>query len=817
MNLMSVDLAILTPSFARTIAPEEVKSLETLVLVSETVSLDDFNTWCPKLQLINRYGVSECCVCSTLFEVTSEVRYMNRIGRGVGGTNTWITEPTDHNRLSAVGTVGELLIEGPLARGYLNDSAKTSTAFIENPAWSKKYGLKRNIRLYKTGDLIPYNADGTLNITGRLDSMVKLDGQRLDINEVEQILRENIQEATIVADVTVLVGGEKTPVLVASLCFEGQDTKEDECKLDLSSPVKRRLASVVTRFKSDVLGTISAYKIPSVYLPVTRLPLTTSGKIDRRKLAEAARKLPARQLKAYLAIVDFEWQEPLTDMEIQLREVWANALNIEPSNITANHNIFSLGGDSITVIKLIAALRHKELFLSASDIYNSPILSHMALILNVKGIDEQTSQFTSFSLIGGLEGLKTIYNEVAVQCATSDDAVQDVYPLSPLQEGLMAISIKHPGTYIAQSVLKLPSSLDIERFKAAWQLAVESIPILRTRIVQIRSDGLLQVVLHDPNTWLTGNTLESYIAEDKQVPMQFGDRLNRFAILEQTKCLHFVWTAHHSTYDAWSVQQIFHHVDRLYKGQDVDKPVGFNRYIDFLTRVPHNAMEDFWRSQATNEILPVFPTLPYAAYRPKPDTSLQHEVHLPQNGAFKTTMSTTMSTKIHAAWAILQSQYCGTSNVVSGVALNSRNLPLPEIDVLVGPTIATVPFRLSIDWNCTIGEFLADIQAQSLATIPYQHMGLQNIRRLSAEAEALCDFQNVLIIQPSVDMDFPRDTNGVSEAVQDLSSFNNYALMLECRLAAEKLLVTANFDKTTIDTNVELTTSPKGPILPLLW
>ena len=796
MNEMNVDLAILTPSFARTVAPEEVKSLKTLVLVGETASLDDFDRWRPKVQLINGYGVSECCVCSTLSEVTSKARYVNRIGRGIGGTNTWIAEPANHNRLSAVGTVGELLIEGPLARGYLNDSAKTSAAFIENPAWSKKYGLKRNVRLYKTGDVVRYNADGTLNIIGRLDSMVKLHGQRLDINEVEQILQENIQEATIVADVTVLVGGERTPVLAAYLCFEGQDTKEDECKLDLSSPVKRRLVSVVTRFKSDVSGTVSAYKIPSIYLPVTLIPLTTSGKIDRRKLAEAARELPARQLKIYSAIADFEWQEPLTDMEIQLREIWANALNTEPSSIAANHNIFSLGGDSITVIKLIAALRHNQLFLSASDIYDSPILSHMALTLNTKGIEEQTSQLAPFSLIGGLEGLKTIHDEVVIQCATSEDAVQDVYPLSPLQAGLMALSIKHPGTYIAQTVLKLPSSADIERFKAAWQSAVESILILRTRIVQVHSYGLLQVVLHDPITWLTGNTLESYIAEDKQVPMQFGDRLNRFAVVEQTECLYFVWTAHHSTYDAWSVQQIFHHVDRLYKGQDVDKPVGFNRYIDFLTRVPHDAMEDFWRSQATNEILPVFPTLPYAAYRPKPDTSLQYEVHLVQNGTFKTTMST----KIHAAWAILQSQYCGTSNVVSGIALNSRNLPLPEIDVLVGPTIATVPFRLSIDWNCTIGEFLAGIQAQSLAMIPYQHMGLQNIRRLSAEAEALCDFQNILIIQPSVDMDYPCDTEGTSESGQDLSSFNNYALMLECRLGAEKLLVTANFDKTTIDT-----------------
>ena len=797
MNLMEVDLAILTPSFARTIVPGEVRTLKTLVLAGEAVSLDDFDTWGTKLRLINGYGVSECCVCSTLSDMTSEGRFVNRIGRGIGA-NTWITEVTDHNRLSPVGAVGELLIEGPLARGYLNDSAKTAAAFIENPAWSKKYGVSRNVRLYKTGDLVRYNTDGTLSIMGRIDSMLKLHGQRLDINEVEQTLRENIPEATVAADVTKLSDEETTSVLIAYICFDGQDIKDDKCEIDLTLPVRRRLASAVACFKSCVSNMVQAYKIPSIYLAVSCLPLTASGKIDRRRLADTVRLLPAPQLKAYSAFTDFEWQEPSTDIEIQLRVIWANLLSIEPRSIAANHNFFSLGADSITVIKLIAALRHKKLLLNATDIFDSPILSDMAQKLNVQSnFGQEDYPLMPFCLIGGLDGLESIYKEVIDQCGTSQDAIQDVYPLSPLQEGLMALSMKHPGTYVAQNILKLPGSLNTERFKAAWQMTVESIPILRTRIIQTSSHGLLQVVLQDPISWSTEVTLEPYIAEDKRVPMRFGDRLNRFATSKQADCLYFVWTAHHSIYDAWSVQQIYHHVDGLYKDQNIERPIEFNKYIDFLTRSSQIETEDFWRLQATDQgdILPVFPTLPYASYQPRPDTSLQYEIDLSQNKPLKAIMSTI----IYAAWAILQSQYCGTTTVVSGITLNSRNISLPRIDMLVGPTIATVPFKLTIDWNCSVDEFLAGIQAQSLSMIPYQHMGLQNIRQLGPEAEALCNFQNILIIQPSTDMDLPCGTEGFSGAVNDLSSFNNYALMLECQLRAGRLSVTANFDKKTID------------------
>jgi amino acid adenylation domain-containing protein len=218
ISTMDVNWAFLTPSVARVLDPRDVPSLRTLALGGEHVALSDYSRWAERTQMVNGYGPTECCVfCVALIGthgLTSGV-----IGKSVASVG-WVVDPANHNRLAPLGSIGELLVEGPiLARGYLNDAEKTSTAFISDPTWltegTRGYPGRRG-RLYKTGDLVRYNSDGNLVCVGRKDEQVKVRGQRVELGEIEHHVRECMPEAEGVAVEVVLPGGRKENAVVAA-------------------------------------------------------------------------------------------------------------------------------------------------------------------------------------------------------------------------------------------------------------------------------------------------------------------------------------------------------------------------------------------------------------------------------------------------------------------------------------------------------------------------------------------------------------------------------------------------------------------------
>lgn len=189
INQLRVNLAILTPSFIEFVKPEQVPSLKSLILAGEAMSRSHVATWSKKVNLINGYGPSECsvvAVCNST--VTAETEPAN-IGSRVAD-RLWVVDRYDHNRLLPIGCVGELLIEGPtVSRGYLNDPVRTAEAFITDPTWRKElYPTSESVRMYKTGDLVRYCADGTFMFMGRKDTQVKFHGQRIELGEIEHHL-----------------------------------------------------------------------------------------------------------------------------------------------------------------------------------------------------------------------------------------------------------------------------------------------------------------------------------------------------------------------------------------------------------------------------------------------------------------------------------------------------------------------------------------------------------------------------------------------------------------------------------------------------
>lgn len=195
--------AFLTPSVANLLEPALVPSLKVLVCGGEAMSKENVLKWADCVSLVNGYGPTEAAVIAV---VNSRVlRGTNPANTGFAHANAyaWIGDPDDHHHLAPLGCAGELFLEGPLlAREYLNDEEKTAKAFIVNPAWSKliddEVGEPR--RIYKTGDLVKYNHDGTIHFICRKDNQIKLHGQRMELGEIEHnlALADHIRHAVAI-------------------------------------------------------------------------------------------------------------------------------------------------------------------------------------------------------------------------------------------------------------------------------------------------------------------------------------------------------------------------------------------------------------------------------------------------------------------------------------------------------------------------------------------------------------------------------------------------------------------------------------------
>ncbi|KAF5708858.1 peramine synthetase [Fusarium globosum] len=193
----------LTPSVSRILSPEQVPGLKQIIFGGEALRAEDVIPWWEKVRIVSLYGPCECTPNSTINSSPASPVEATSMGKGIG-LNTWIAQADDHDSLVSLGSVGELLLEGPLlGLGYLNDAEKTAMAFIENPKWLSQGSSKypgRSGRLYKTGDLVKYTADGSLLFISRKDEQVKIRGQRVELGEIEHAIRshEQVKDAVVI-------------------------------------------------------------------------------------------------------------------------------------------------------------------------------------------------------------------------------------------------------------------------------------------------------------------------------------------------------------------------------------------------------------------------------------------------------------------------------------------------------------------------------------------------------------------------------------------------------------------------------------------
>lgn len=420
-------------------------------------------------QLYNLYGPTEASIDVTEWRCVPQADYQTvPIGRPIANTQIYILNACLNP--VAPGCIGELYIGGiQLARGYQNRRGLTASTFIPDPF------SQNGDRLYRSGDLAKWNADGVIEYVGRIDHQVKVRGFRIELGEIETRLRQHalIKEAVVIARTEQLHDTQLVAYVVPVQAITGE-------------------TQVFEAWRQHICETLPEYMIPAAFVCLDSFPLTLSGKLNRKALP--APDLMAQFSQHYVA--------PRNATESALAHIWAQILHVE--KIGVFDNFFALGGDSIKVIQVVSKATHQaQLAITPQLVFQYPTVAQLAAVVQPLATEANgfSADITPQRLINA--PLTTADFPLASLSQAELDAlpfkaenIEDIYPLGRMQEGLLFHSLTLPGTgiYVMQDCYEITGAVDVAAFKTAWQKVVDHHPMLRTSFIWDIESPVHQIV-----------------------------------------------------------------------------------------------------------------------------------------------------------------------------------------------------------------------------------------------------------------------------------------------------------------------------------
>jgi acyl-coenzyme A synthetase/AMP-(fatty) acid ligase/acyl carrier protein len=350
---------------------EPLEHLSALIVGGDTVNsytVKDIKHNNPDLTIINGYGPTENTTFSCTHSMASLAIIPQELPIGSPLSNRQACILNEQLSLVPIGIIGELHVGGAgLARGYLNQPDLTDERFIANPFFdeAKTEGLSTSQRLYKTGDLVRWLPNGTLEFLGRIDHQVKIRGFRIELGEIEHQLasQEGVNDAIVLAKTN--EQGDKQ--LVAYVTTPLASTFIDET--EQSQQARTQYIDVL---RQSLLTTLPDYMVPAMFVLLENFPLTTNGKVDRKALPDADM---ASQQQVYVA--------PSTETEKALCEIWQDLLSIEVDAISVTSNFFNIGGDSLLIVRLASKITDQfELTLDIKGLFELSDIQSIAIFID---------------------------------------------------------------------------------------------------------------------------------------------------------------------------------------------------------------------------------------------------------------------------------------------------------------------------------------------------------------------------------------------------------------------------------------------------
>ncbi|MEB3149372.1 MAG: amino acid adenylation domain-containing protein, partial [Sphaerospermopsis sp.] len=373
-------------------------------------------------RLMNGCGPTEATVLSTVYDlselVIEDTTPRQLIGKAFDN-NVQIYILDSYLQPVPIGVPGELHIGGVgLARGYLHRPDLTAAKFIPHP-------FKKSERLYKTGDLVRYLADGNIEFLGRIDNQVKIRGFRIELGEIETVLVTH-------------------PEILAAVVI---DDEINDSKRLIAYIVTRSQLNIKHELRSFLKQKLPDYMIPSAFVVLDALPLTPNGKINRRGLPKPETTGNEREI---------DLVAPRTESEAILAKIWGEVLHL--NQVSIHDNFFELGGDSILSIQMIFKAKQAGLQLSAKQIFENQTIAELATVTN------------SIQIIKAEQGL-----------------VSGKLPLTPIQQSFFAQNPPEPHHFNQSFLLEVSQTIDPGLLPAVVQQLLVHHDALRLRFVQSNS------------------------------------------------------------------------------------------------------------------------------------------------------------------------------------------------------------------------------------------------------------------------------------------------------------------------------------------
>ncbi|MBI0319404.1 condensation domain-containing protein, partial [Streptomyces javensis] len=496
------------------------------------------------------------------------------------------------------------------------------------------------------------------------------------------------------------------------------------------------LGGLVASLRAHLATTLPEYMLPSALMTLDALPLTTNGKLDR-----AALPVPDPGADRTTG------RAAATPREKALCALFAEVLGL--AEVGVEEGFFALGGDSIISIQLVSRARREGLVLTPRQVFQYKTPAALAAVARTP--DEPTADGLGRSE-GALLRLSRAESESVERKAPGS---VEVLPLSPLQEGLLFHAVYDdtaPDVYLVQLCLELEGPFDTARFRVAADALLRRHPHLRAAFLH---DGLshpVQAVAGavsvpwqevDLSTVAEGerrDAVERWLAEDRSARFDPArPPLVRFAVLRGGPDRHWlVITNHHLLWDGWSVPLVLRELFALYErsGDEtaLPRPVPYRDYLAWLGRRDREAARTAWRTalEGLTEPTLVAPAAPgRAAMWPEEystDLSPELTARLSQRARRS---GLTLNTLVQAAWGLVLGRLTGRDDVVFGTTVSGRPAELPGVESIVGLFINTVPVRLRIDAQESLGGLLSRLQEEQTELLDHQHLGLAEIQRLS--------------------------------------------------------------------------------------
>lgn len=739
---MRVNWTYLTPTLSRKLDPDSLPDIAVVCFRARHLDGDAYAPWAGKAKVLLVYGFPEACPLGLSATEVDHSKTSQCFPEPFCG-NFWVVSPEDNNRLMPVGAIGELVIGGPTLSSGFDITGTNMKAWIGKSVVRARSLLEKSgSRLLKTGHCVRYHEDGEIEFVSDDSGETEINGKQFRLSDVEPKLRQCLGRGVDVVVETIAFNDPNSAPILAAFVELGETSFQGNEDLSRLSRITRERLYLSKKMADMVLReTLPSHMVPSAYIPIKRMPLTPTLEVNRLELQRMiaglsrGRLLGLAEVSNPQEVQDTSFKPlPLTQVEQQMRAIWAHVLGIKEDSIVVSDGFLNLGGNVVLAQDLIIECRQRGISISIIDVLQDVSLTDLC-----KRIATMEPSSITIRDAGTMRGYPTnafVEQSIAPRLGSDRSLIEDVAEATFLQTTFIESGMLQSRGNINYFTFNITGSLDWQKLESACVMLTKTHPTLRTAFVS-SSCQLYQTVLrsyrpeflrYQCQSWRLGKLTAKIIKREQAQPVDFRQPITKFHYLDAGKSSVLIMRISRAQYDDVSMRMIIQDLGRFYSCRDqlIRRP-GFCEVVRAAQFTCMNGATEYWRSLLDGAVMTRVVSQPSpntasmslkTLHRQIPTGSLQN-LGIPFDAILK------------GAWSIVLSNLSGTDDVVFGQLIEGKDLSLPggqAISQVVGPMGNIIPVRTRLpEVRVTPYEYFRSIQSQNVASIPHENMQTSDI------------------------------------------------------------------------------------------